>query len=406
MPTRRDFLRTAASAAALASLPAPIRASGVDGQERYDLVIRGGRVIDPAQSLDGVLDVGIARGRVVRVAANLPVEGVRQVIRAEGKIVTPGLLDLHVHVYDGASNVAIEPDQVGVARGVTTLVDAGTAGATTFPGFRRLIASRASSRVYSLLNVSHPGLTLSNELADLRYLDVEAAVRTIEENRDLVVGVKVRMLAGIPGDQDLEVMRRTREIADRAGVPVMVHIGGQVSPLPRVLEYLRPGDVVTHALRRDGSILDANGRVYPEVLELVRNGVYLDIGHGRGNLDFDVAEAALAQGVRPHIISSDVHRGNVAGPVFDLPTTLSKFIQMGMPLADVVACATSTAAKVFDLGVEVGSLRPGSPADVAVFDLFGGGHEFEDSGGKLRRGEFRLVPWVTFRDGRPFGSVG
>ena len=185
----------------------------------------------------------------------------------------------------------------------------------------------------------------------------------------------------------------------------MVYIGGQRSPLPRILDFLRPGDVITHTLRRTGSILDANGRVYPEVREAAANGIHLDIGHGRGNLDFDVAEQVLAQGLAPTAISSDVHRGNSLGPVFDLPTTLSKFMRLGMSLEDVVRAATATPASIFDLGRELGTLRPGATADVAVFDLVEGDFELVDAGGQTRRAQRRLVPFVTVLDGRAYESI-
>jgi dihydroorotase len=246
-------------------------------------------------------------------------------------------------------------------------------------------------------------MTVPNETSDLAFLNPETAAAVIRANRDVIVGLKVRMLAGIADGQDLEVMRRTRIAADLAGVPITVHIGGQTSPLPLVLDLLKAGDVVTHTLRRQGSILDANGRVYPEVLEAVRNGVHLDIGHGRGNLDFDIAEQALAQGVVPTVISSDVHRGNAVGPVFDLPTTLSKFMQMGMSLEDVIGCATAVPGRIFDLGGDLGTLKEGAPADVSVFELTEGEYEFVDSGGKRRTGTQRLAPYAAIRDGRWFG---
>lgn len=403
-PTRRDFLRGAAGLAATAALP-PFLRDARRGHRQFDLVLSGGLVIDPAQGIAGQRDVGITAGRIALVAEEIRADEGRQVLDASGRIVTPGLIDVHVHVYPGVANVGIEPDLVGVARGVTALVDGGSAGATTFPGFRTYVARNARTRVYALLNISRPGMTVPNETADLAWLDPEAAAVAIERNRDVIVGLKVRMLAGIPEGQDLEVMRLTREAADLAGVPVMVHIGGQTSPLPLILDLLRPGDVVTHALRRQGSILDPNGRVYPEVREAVENGVHLDVGHGRGNLDFDVAEQVLQQGVLPTVISSDVHLGNAAGPVFDLPTTLSKFMQMGMTLVQVVERATSAPASIFDWGAALGTFQEGAPADVSVFELAEGDYEFEDSGGKRRRGSKRLVPYFTLRDGVVSGSA-
>jgi dihydroorotase len=369
----------------------------------FDLAVTGGHVIDPASGIDGQRDIGITAGRVVEVAERLDLTDTRRVVEARGRIVTPGLIDGHVHVYDGVAQVGVQAEAVGISKGVTTLIDGGSAGATTFPGFREYVIRPSRTRVLALLNISRPGMTVPNELADLTWVDPEAAVRVIETNRDVIVGIKVRMLAGIPGGGDVEVMRRTREAADAAQVPIVVHIGGQTTPLPDILGFLRPGDVVTHALRREGSILDGNGNVYPAVRDALARGIHLDVGHGRGNLDFDTAEAALAQGVRPTMISSDVHRGNVAGPVFGLPTTLSKFVRLGMSLPDVVRAATATPAEVF--GLDTGTLAPGAVADLSVLEVVRGDYQFVDSGGKRRSADRRLVPYVTLLEGREQGAV-
>jgi dihydroorotase len=373
----------------------------------FDVAVTGGHVVDPASGVDGPRDIGITAGRIAQVAERLDVTDTRRVVDARGKIVTPGLIDGHVHVYDGVAQVGVQAEAVGIAKGVTTLVDGGSAGATTFPGFREYVIRPSRTRVLSLLNISRPGMTVPNELADLAWVDPEAAVRVIEANRDVIVGIKVRMLAGIPGGGDVEVMRRTREAADAARVPIVVHIGGQTSPLPDIVAFLRPGDVVTHALRREGSILDETGTVYPEIRDALAHGIHLDVGHGRGNLDFDTAEAVLAQGVQPTMISSDVHRGNVAGPVFGLPTTLSKFVRLGMSLSDVVRAATATPAEVFglDRALGAGTLAPGAVADVSILEVVEGDYELVDSGGKRRSADRRLVPYVTLLEGREQGAV-
>jgi dihydroorotase len=404
-PTRREFLRRSGTLLSAAYLPASAaahaitaRAWGPDHRRRADLLIAGGRLIDAARGIDARRDIAITGDRITLVAERIASADAVRVIDGTGKVVTPGLIDIHVHVYPGVANVAIEPDRVGVERGVTALIDGGSAGATTFGGFKTYVASRARTRVYALLNISGPGMTVSNETAVLTYLNAGAAAAAIEANRDVIVGLKVRMLAN-PDGHDIEVMRRTREAADRAGVPVMVHIGGQTSPLPRILELLKPGDVITHALRAQGSILDANGRVYPEVREALRSGIHLDVGHGRGYLDFDVADRVLHQGVLPTVISSDVHTGNFDGPVYDLPTTLSKFMQMGMTLEQVVERATAAPARIFQLGEPLGTLREGGAADVSIFEVTQGPVEFVDSGGKRRQGTQRLTPVATVRAG-------
>lgn len=399
--SRRGFLRGAAGLAAAGSwLPTPRRSSD---RFAFDILVAGGHVVDPASGTDALRDIGITGGRIVDVAAGLDAGDASRVIDARGKLVTPGLIDSHVHVYDGVAQVGIQAEAVGLARGVTTLIDGGSAGATTFAGFREYVVRPSRTRVYSLLNISKPGMTVPHELADLSWVDPEAAVRTVEANRDVIVGLKVRMLSDIPGGGDLEVMRRTRQAADAANVPIVVHIGGQTSPLERIFALLRPGDVVTHALRRRGSILQADGAVDPAVAVAQARGVHFDIGHGRGNLDFDTAEAAIGDGFRPTTISSDVHRGNVAGPVFDLPTTMSKFLLLGMSMPEVVDAATRTPAQIF--GLPFGTLAPGSVADVSILEQVEGDYDLIDSTGNRRSTRRRLVPYVTLLEGREQGSL-
>ncbi len=413
MTTRREFLRRASGAAACTALSgvlAPtLAAAPIRIRERrapsWDLLVKGGRVVDPSRGIADLRDVAVLDGKVARVASGLDPALARRTLDASGRIVTPGLVDSHVHVFDGVAQVGIEPDVVGVARGATSVIDAGSAGATTMRGFLTYVARPARTRVYALVNISRPGMTVPNELADLSWLDPEAAARTVEENPGEVVGVKVRMLAGIPPGQDLEAMRRARAAGDAAGVPVVVHIGGQTTPLPTILEQVRPGDVVTHVFRRQGSILDADGKVYPEVLEAVERGVHLDIGHGAGNLDFDVARRAMDQGVRPTTISSDVHRGNALGPVVDLPTTLAKFMLLGMSLEAVVEAATVAPARIYRLQDGLGTLAEGAPADLTVLEEVEGRFTFTDSGGKTRTAARTLEPRAALLAGSPYGAL-
>src|SRR6266446_750701 len=258
--TRREFLPL------LCSLAATTNAQSF----RYDLVIKGGRVIDPSQSLSAPRDVAISGGKVARVDSDIPTSEGRLTIDARGKIVTPGLVDIHVHVYDGVAPLAIPADPNCIAKGATTVVDAGSAGAHTFPGFRRLVVNTAETRVFALLNISVVGQsTLSEdhewgELIDIRYANPKLAIKTIERNRDVILGVKVRLTRNIAGDHDLEALRLAREAADAVRLPLMVHIGDTASPLPAILKELRPGDVITHSFHgRSGGILDGQGRVLP-----------------------------------------------------------------------------------------------------------------------------------------------
>jgi dihydroorotase len=295
---------------------------------------------------------------------------------------------------------------------VTTAVDAGSAGAHTFPGLRKYVINVADTRIFALLNISVVGQsTLSQdnpwgELLDLRYANVDLAAKTIERNRDVILGLKVRLTRNIAGDHDLEVLRRAREAADAVGLPVMVHIGGSASPVPEIFKRLRPGDVVTHSFRgEEGGIFNHEGKVFEEVLEAVDRGVHLDIGHGAGSFSFDTAEKTLAQGLKPGTVSSDVHQFNVAGPVFDLATTLSKFLHLGLTLDEVIARATANPSRIFGRLNGLGTLNEGAEADIAVFKLEQGAFEFVDALGASRTGRRLLVPAATVKAGKIYGSA-
>jgi len=378
----------------------------------YDLLIRGGHVVDPASGISGIRDIAIAGGRIREVKGDIPQDSAAKVIDARGKVVTPGLIDIHVHVYDGVAPLGVPADPNCVARGVTTVVDAGSAGAHTFPGFRQHVLRIAQTRVYALLNISVLGQTPYSaeipfgELLDLRYANPKLAAQTIERNRDAILGVKIRLSRNIAGDHDVEALALARDAADAVGLPVMVHIGDTHSPLPRILSMLKKGDVITHSFRAgDGGILDERGRVLPEVKAAVARGVRLDVGHGAAGFSFTTASVARQQGVTPGTISSDVHNYNVNGPVFDLATTLSKFLLLGFSLEEVVERATVAPANTFAFPTGTGTLRPGAEADVAVFEHPEGRFEFVDSRGERRTGSRRLIPAVTVKSGYIYGAA-
>jgi len=418
--TRRDFLRnTAVGSSLVCSLAAGwtdlLRAQdtrGATAPPRFDLLVKGGRVVDPSQALSGERDVAIAGGKIARLAANIPETEARQTLQARGKIVTPGLIDIHTHVYDGVAPLGIPADPTCIAKGVTTVVDAGSAGAHTFPGLRKYVINVVDTRVYALLNISVVGQsTLSpdnshGELLDLRYVNPKLAVRTIEQNRDVILGVKIRLSRHITGENDLAALRLAREAADAVRLPLMVHIGGSYSPLRDILALLKKGDVITHSFRgQPGGILDDQGRVLPEVRAAVAGGVHLDIGHGQGSFSFDTAEKALRQELLPGTISSDVHQFNVNGPVFDLATTLSKFLHLGLTLDQVIERAATNPANTFGFPKGLGTLREGAEADVAVFALAEGDFEFVDALGQKRIGHRKLNPAATVKAGKIYGSA-
>jgi dihydroorotase len=308
--------------------------------------------------------------------------------------------------------LGIPADPNCIAKGVTTVVDAGSAGAHTFPGLRKYVINVADTRVYALLNISVVGQsTLSTdnpygELLDLRYANPKLAIRTIEQNRDVILGVKIRLTRNIAGDHDLEALKLAREASDAVRLPLMVHIGGTRSPLPAILAMLKKGDVITHSFRAaPGGILDDRGRVLNEVRKAVASGVHLDIGHGAGSFSFDTAEKALSQELLPGTISSDVHQFNFNGPVFDLATTLSKFLHLGLTLEQVIERTTSNPAGTFGFPKGLGTLREGAHADVAVFTLEEGRFEFTDSVGAKRSGSRKLIPVATVKAGKIYGSA-
>ncbi len=367
--------------------------------ERFDVVIQGGQVIDPASDVAGRADVGIRDGKIARVAASIPA-GEATAIDASGQIVTPGLIDLHTHVYWGATYWGIEADPVAARTGVTTWLDVGSAGGYSFPGFREYIAERSKARIFALLNLSSIGLIAPSwELANPDYWDVDLAAEVVERNRDVVLGIKARIDAKTTRGVGIAPLKRARELADRVGLPLMTHIGSSPPLIDDVLEQLRPGDILTHCFTgADMRLVGEDGHTLPELRRLHDAGVILDVGHGTGSFSYGVAEAMIADGLKPDVISSDIHQMAVQGPAFDLPTTMSKFLILGMDIEEVVACATVNAAKAIGLN-ELGTLKAGSVADVAMFRIDEGDYWFYDAQMGERRGGSLLVNTMTMIDG-------
>ncbi|NCA14256.1 MAG: amidohydrolase/deacetylase family metallohydrolase [Proteobacteria bacterium] len=363
----------------------------------YDLVVRGGEVIDPATGTRGHLDVGILNGRIAAVSPSIAPGDARESFDATGHLVTPGLIDYHVHVYHGATYWGIDPDPVAWRTGVTTWVDAGSAGATTWPAFRDWCVRPARSRILAFLNIATAGLaSATHELASLDNLDVDLCIRTIEANRGHLIGVKVRMGSPDVNPHGLEPLHRALGAAQAVGLPVMVHLGAAPPAIEEIVARLRPGDSITHAFNGNTMrMVDDHGTIRPEVARAWDRGMIVDIGHGAGGFSFLTAEALLAQGRPPDIISTDLHQLAVNGPAFDLPTVMSKFLALGMDVEAVVARATAAPAKALGRD-DLGTLRPGAIADVAVFALDHGDHAFYDVRGNRRDGTARLRNVATF----------
>ena len=336
----------------------------------YDLVIHGGQLVDPANNRNGRYDLAVSNGRVAAVEPHLDPALGRDTLDASGLIVTPGLVDLHTHIYWGVTYWGIEADPVAARSGVTTWVDAGSAGSYTLPGFREYVAAPSQSRILCFLNLSSIGLVAPTwEFANLDYCNVEIAEQMVAAYRDLVVGIKARIDANTTRSTGLLPLERARELADRVGLPLMVHIGSGPPQLAEIVSLLRPGDMLTHCFTGGTHrIVDQHGHVDAAVRDLQRQGLILDIGHGAGSFDYAVAEAALADGVVPDVISSDIHQLSVQGPMYDMPTTLTKFLNLGMPLPDVIARATVRPAQAIGRP-DLGTLAVGKPADIALFRL-------------------------------------
>jgi dihydroorotase len=373
----------------------------------HDLIIAGGTVIDPGSGLHDRRDVAIADGRIVALEPAIATTGGRAVIDAAGAFVVPGLVDLHVHVYPGVADLSVEPDPTCLGRGSTTVVDAGSAGANTFPGFRRWVIEPARGRILAYLNISATGQIdpFLGELHDLRFADPERAARVALANPDVIVGFKVRLSEMLAGPNGLAGLDRAIEAGRATGLPVMAHIGGTSFDIEEALVRMRAGDVVTHAYTgwRPGGIVSDVGRLVPGAREARERGVRFDVGHGAGSFTWPVAEAALADGFRPDTISSDLHRFNIASPVHDLATTLSKFLLLGLTIDEVIAMATTApAAALGSPGRALGTLAVGAEADITLLRLEDGRFTLTDSAGTAREARQRLVPIGVIRAGAQY----
>ncbi len=370
---------------------------------RYDLLLKGGTVVDPAAGVHERLDVGITGERVAEVGADLAAAQAARVVDVSGLLVTPGLIDFHVHAYWGGTHMGLDVDRYCLPRGVTTVVDGGSAGAYNFLAFRRLIIDEARTRVRAFLHLASIGQvdTRVGELADLGYIDEETTARCVQENRDVILGLKVRLGRDAVGPHSLRPLVIARELADRLAVPIMVHIGDSDAELPEIVALLRGGDIVTHIFTpRSNGILDERAEILPAVREAVGRGIKLDSAMGRKNLAFRVARVALARGLLPDTISTDVTIYSVRGIVRDLPHIVSGFLALGMDLDDAIARVTVNPARQLGMAGEIGTLRPGACADVAVFALAEGEYTFVDAAGETMVGRHRLEPRLVLRAGK------
>jgi dihydroorotase len=343
-----------------------------------DFILRRGRVIDPAGGRDGIFDIRVRGGKLDAIGVDLAPDGAT-VIDVKDHLVTPGLIDVHLHLMKGLGAFGVDPDIFGVGSGVTTVVDAGSAGHTLLNVFRNYVTASAKTRVLNYINlstlggVSGPGYSI---LADPRLIDEAKIEQAVEANRDIIVGIKIMATGGALGAQGLKPLERARKLGDALKLPLLVHIGESwtkdAAPVHvgDVLKYLRAGDIVTHMFTvHPGGLLDGNGKLWPQVRDAKQSGVLMDVGHGLHNLNFDVARRVLDQGMHPDGVSTDGHRGNRAGPVYDLPTTMAKLMALGFSLNQVIEMATINAANLLGRTGELGTLTLRHPAELSVLKL-------------------------------------
>src|SRR5262247_2128050 len=417
--SRRDLLAAAGSVALAAAAGSARAAMGPD--DKFDLVIKGGDVLDPSQSLRGKRDIGIRYGLIEAVEADIPASRALRVLDATGKLVTPGLIDLHCHVFPYGSAIGIPADELVAHQCTTTCVSADDAGANNFAAFRRYVVAQTRTRLYAFVHIANIGLAgfPVPELYNINYARVDEAARAVAENADLVLGIKVRMSENVIAKNGTEPLQRAVAACEKAGTgtKVMCHIGGvETSELmSQILDLLRPGDILTHAYTGAPNVGGAftnivqDGRLLPAALAAKQRGVIFDVGHGGGSFDYTVAEPAIAQGCPPDTISSDIHvfSGNTPGMPY-LPWVMSKFMGLGFTLEQVVAMATINPAKVINRGGKLGTLQVGAPGDVAIMELVEGPVSFVDTRNNKREGKAYLKPVQTVTAGvafgRPYGS--
>ncbi len=387
---RRELLRAGVALPALLAGPCDLWAA------KYDLVIRNGRVIDAAQHLDLKLDIAIRDGKIAALKPKIEASAAKESFDAAGKLVMPGLIDIHTHLADKAM-----PPATCLQDGVTTLVDAGSSGYENVDDLVKIVQN-TPIRARILINIAHRGVEPKGELMDLKNVNVAATRSAIERNRQWVIGIKARLSRNVAGENDMAALRLAREAADATKVPIMIHVGDTFTPLTEIVGVLRPGDIVTHMYApAPHGILDEKGKVYPQIREARRRGVIFDFGNGR-NLHFDwsTARYAIDEDFLPDTLSTDMTLAGRTSQIFNLPTVMSKLLSLGMRVDQVIACVTANAAKVFPEFKAYGTLKPGVAADVTVLDLKDGDFEFVDNYGGKRNGRQKLDPDTVFVAGK------
>jgi dihydroorotase len=418
-PQRRQFLGAGLAWASAGALPF-WAGSAFGAIEKFDLLIRNAQVLDPSQNLNGLRDIGVRNGKIVALAANLPVDHAARVMDAQRQLVTPGLIDLHCHTYPYGSAIGIPADELMGHQATTTTVSAGDAGANNLAAWRRFVQPASRTRQFAFVHIAVIGLTgfPVPELANIEYAQPEIAARALAENADLVLGIKVRMSENVIARHGMEPLRRAIQACEMSGVPaakVMVHIGGvsERALMSQILDALRPGDILTHCysgatnVAGEGTNIVQEGKLLPAALEAKKRGVIFDVGHGGGSFDYTIAEAAMSQGCMPDTLSSDLHAVSANSPGKPYLTwVMSKFMNLGFSLPDVIKMTTLAPAQVIQRIPLHGTLQLGAPADLSILERVEGPVEFVDTMNHRRTGNVHLKPLGTVIagvvSGRPY----
>ena len=374
----------------------------------YDLLIKGGTVIDPSQSLNGPNDVAVQDGQIARIAPGIASEEATRVVDVRGKMVVPGLIDLHTHVYDGVNGNGVEADLGGVRSGVTTMVDAGSAGCDTFGGFPRHIIPDNATEIICFLHICRTGLATTPDIFSPSSIDLDKTIQVASENRHIIAGIKARMVSPALEIMGMEMPRLAKRAATEAGIKLMVHIGDTEKRYdPNVIRQLLPileqGDIVTHLFTANpGGVLDGEGKVVPEAMEAKDRGVWLDTAHGRMNFSFDVGERVVDQGLVPHCISTDLTLPGRARTVHSMTEMMTRFLTMGFTLEQVITMSTLNPAMAVGVDDRLGTLAVGRQADISVLDMEEGDWVLYDVVGGTRRTDKAVVPVLTVKKGEVF----
>jgi dihydroorotase len=371
----------------------------------YDLLIKGGRVIDPAQNIDAQMDVAINGDKIAIVARDISPQEGQQVIEASGRIVTPGLIDLHCHAAGSLLTMSVDPDVAGVMQGVTTVVDGGSTGEAMFGGFPRYVIPSSRTRIFCFLHLSSQGLTIMPELRDWEEVNLEGIAATIDTNKELIKGVKLRLVGNTVARDGIKVVETAKKAARQFGMPIMIHIGDLKKQVPpdvtrQTLSSMEASDILSHVFTaKSGSAFQSNGTALPELRAAMERGVILDTAIGKNNFNFEVARRGIAQGILPTTISTDLGGMNLKGPVYGQAVTMSKFLELGLELKQVVAMSTINPARALGEDSHIGSLKAGMEADVSILEIQSGKWKLEDSEQQILEVNKLLAPVMTVKAG-------